>query len=99
MDNEPPPFSNTEAGKKLNEHVVEKTGFEPADIAEAPFKTPELKRTHRTIGGLQLLLIVIGSAVAVLGLAFVLAYNAVFFGLLLTMLGAAAVVVGALVHL
>ena len=99
MDKEPPPLSDTEVGKTLNKRVVEKTGFEPADIAEAPFKTPELKPARRKISGLQLLLVIVGSFVAMLGLVIMLADNAVIVGLLMTAIGAVAVVVGALVRL
>lgn len=96
---DPYPLANTEAGKKLNDTVVDKTGFEPADMLEAPVKKPELKNTRPNLSLTQYMSVGLGAIMAVLGLVLVSYADYALYGVMFIIIGAFCVALGTLVRL
>ena len=86
------------ASKDIRRKVVDKTGFTPEDLLDAPLKRPELKNTAPSIRPEQLVVVIVGFVFAVIGLVLTLAYLS-WVGVLLMVAGAAAIAVASLVRI
>lgn len=94
-----PPVEAMSFGNKLKELFLKETGFEPADILEAPVHPPELRNVRPAASRLQLILIVVGAVAAAVGLICFLSSQAPVFGAILTILGVAAITMSVLVRI
>lgn len=89
---------STKTSKQIRRKVVDSTGFEPDELLTAPVKPPELKNVRPSVRSEQLLLILIGFVLAVVGLA-VFAATSSAIGMVVMVLGAAAIAVATLVRI
>lgn len=92
------PLSDTKTGKKISRTVVNKTGFDPVDLMEAPAKPPELKNVRRSFSALQFALIMAGSIIAAIGLVIWILLLRGGIGIAVMAVGAVCIVVGTLVR-
>lgn len=92
------PLANTKAGRKLRDEVVDKTGFEPADMLEAPARPPEPRNVEPTYSTLQFVLILAGGLLAAIGLLILVVLEQAAVGIVLMIIGATGVAVGTLVR-
>lgn len=89
---------STNTSKKIRRKVVDSTGFEPDELLAAPVKPPELKNVRSSVRSEQLLFILIGFVLAVIGLAVFAATTSVI-GMILMVIGAVAIAIATLVRI
>jgi hypothetical protein len=94
-----PPLADTKLGHKLERTVVNKTGYEPADLVDAPIDRPELQNVRPAPSPVQLLLISVGAIAAVIGIVLFLSLVSPIVGALFIVAGGAAVAIAVLIRL